>query len=205
MNLLKTVLLAVSLLTFSVSANAQFAAAQKVANEFNLSGNIKGAGDVKVTLEKLGVDGIYATTTAKGGKFEFVKCKGTLPHPFKLTVGNKVMYVALDNGKISMIGDINDLQNAKLDGASSHGEYMVLLGMLSKCKNDMEKEVAMETFMSNHSHSWISLYCLEYLHKKYPNQTQKMRQLMSYVQHFKGGKNYDDIDKAVSAVEAEEE
>lgn len=205
MNLLKTFLLVVSAFTFSVSANAQMAAAKRVANEFTVVGNIKGAGNAKVTIEKLGVKEVYATTTAKDGKFELVKCKGSLPYPFKLTVGDKSMFVALENGKITITGDISDLQNAKVEGASSHDEYMVLHEMLSKCKTDMEKEVAMETFMSKHSHSWISVYCLEYLYNKYPEQTQKIRQLMSYVEHFKGGKNYDDIDKAITAVEASEE
>lgn len=66
MKLLKSIVLSVIALTLSYSANAQMAAAQKVANEFTLVGDIKGGGNVKVTIEKLGTPGIYASATEIG-------------------------------------------------------------------------------------------------------------------------------------------
>lgn len=205
MKLVKSILLSLVALLFCQGANAQMEAAKQVANEFTLVGTIKGAGNSKVTLEKIGTPGVYASAVAKNDKFTLLKCKGSLPHPFKLTIGDKSMYIALENGRATIVGDINDLQNAKASGLSSHDDLMELLAELKKCKTESEKDTAKEVFMSKNSHSWISVYCLEDLAKRYIDNTQKMRSLLSYVSHFKGGKNYDAIEKKVAEIEASEE
>lgn len=204
MKLIKSIVLSIIALTFTYNADAQMAAAKKVANEFTLIGEIAGAGDVKVTIEKLGTPGVYASTNAKNGKFTMMKCKGTLPFPFKLTVGDKSMFLILQNDRITVKGDINKLQEAAVSQSESHADYMKLLKEMDKCKTDRDKDTAMEIFMSNNSHSWVSMYCLDALHRKYGDNTQKMRMLLDYVSHFKGGKEYDTIEKAVAAVEATE-
>lgn len=204
MKLIKSFLLLLVALTMSVNANAQMGAAMQVAPEFTVVANIKGAGNAKVTLEKLDTPGIYATVTAKDGKFTFLKCKGTMPYPFKLTIGDKSMYIALENGRCTINGDINDLQNAKVVGLSSHDELMVLLKGMKDCKTESEKDMAKEVFMSNHSHSWISMYCLMDLSKRHMDNPMRMRSLLEYIKHFKGAKEYDVIEKKVVAAEAAE-
>lgn len=204
MKFIKSIIVVVAFILSYGSAQAQMGAAIKVANEFTLVGDIKGAGNVKVTIEKLGTPGVYASTMAKEGKFTMMKCKGTLPYPFKLTVGDKSMFLILQNGRISVKGDINDLQAATVTDGSTHQEYMRLLTDMKDCKTDRDKDTAMEVFMSKNSHSWVSMYCLEVLHKKYGDNTQKMRMLLDYVTHYKGSKQYDDVEKAVAAVEATE-
>lgn len=204
MKLIKSIVLSIIALTLSYNADAQMAAAKKVANEFTLIGEIKGAGNVKVTIEKLNTPGIYASATAKDGKFSMIKCKGTLPYPFKLTVGDKSMFLILQNDRITVKGDINNLQAAAVSQSESHTDYMELLTEMAKYKTEREKDMVMEVFMSKNSHSWVSMYCLDALHRKYGDNTQKMRMLLGYVSHFKGGKEYDTIEKAVAAVEATE-
>lgn len=205
MRYIKTILLSIFALALSFSANAQMQAARKVVNEMTIVGEITGAGNAKVTLEKVGTPGIIATVNAKGGKFTFLKLVGSLPYPFKLTVGDKSMLVALESGRFTIKGDINDLQNAEVKSPSSHGEFMTLLKMVDSAKTEREKDMQMELFMSKHSHSWISLYCLEVLSKKYMDNTMKMRTLLGYITHLSGSKSYDAIEKAVAAEEAKQE
>lgn len=201
---IKIILSAIVAIFFSVVANAQMAAAMKSPTYTSLDGNIVDGGNVKVTLQKVGDKEIFGTTVSKKGKFT-IKGGSTLPYPYKLTIGDKSMIIILSSGDVKVKGDINNLQNAVVEESSSHKEYMVLHNQLAKCKTEMEKEVAMEEFMRDYTHSWISVYLLDVFFAKYPESTQKMRMLMNYVKHFEGAKSYQKIDKVISAVEASDE
>ncbi len=188
----KFLMVIIATLICSISANAQMQSARTVANKMTIVGEIKGANESKITITRLDDNKVFATATAKGGKFK-LESVGTYPAPFKMSIGDKVFYVALQSGRITIKGDIKDIQNSVVTSSGSHKEYMRLLKTLSECKTESDKDIAMETFMSNNSHSWISLYCLKELHKKHKENTEKMRSLLNYVKHFKGGPNYDDV------------
>lgn len=204
MKSLKFMIVAVVATMISSSANAQMVAARPAPSHTTLVGEIANAGNVKVTLQQIGEKEIFGTTIAKNGKFK-IKGKRTLPFPFKLTVGNKSMEIVLSSGTVKIKGEMDDLQNATVEGSSSHKEYMVLLKSLDKCKTEMEKEVAMEEFMREYTHSWVSVYLLGVFHERYPESTQKMRMLMNHVKHYEHAGAYKKIEKAVAAVELSEE
>ncbi len=181
-----------ALFAFSFSANAQMAAASRVANKMSVKGNIEGAENATITLTRAEDNKLFGTATAKKGKFT-IESEGSYPAPFILKVGDKTLLVALQSGNISIEGEINNLQNATVSPSGSHKEYMNLLSIISKCKNENEKEIAMENYMKAHRQSWVSLFCLKELHKKHKEDTNKMRILLGYMNHFRGGPDYDKI------------
>lgn len=205
MKVIKALVLSLVALTMTQVASAQMSAAMKLPINITVNGKIEGAGNVKVTLQKVGEKGIFAETTSKNGVFKINVKKSTLPYPFKLTIGNKSMIIMLETGECTITGKISDLKNAKIQGLSSQDEYMELQNALAKCTTEIEKSAAMENFMSVNTHSWVSLYLLELLYIKNPKSTQKMRMLMGYVKHFNTTEIFKKIDAAITAVEASEE
>ncbi len=183
----------VAILTlFSFDANAQMASAARVEPKMNIKGEIEGAGDVKITLTRLEDGKVFGTTMSKKGKFQ-METGSTLPAPFKLTVGNKSLLLAIHNGKVTIKGNISNLNACEVTPNTVNREYKELLSELAKCKTDLERDNAMEEFVQYNKQSWISLYCVKELYKRHPNSTQKIRMLLGYIHHFDSMDEYKKI------------
>jgi peroxiredoxin len=99
--------------------------AQNQANGFEVKGNISGLADGKVQIVSMAEDhAVLASDSAKNGVFTL---KGSVAEPslYYIVLSNEQpQYLYLENKAITITGSQTDIKNIKVEGSSSHVDFV---------------------------------------------------------------------------------